>query len=98
MTFFIAELHLRCPKSRWFLERVRAHRPGPPMHKNLPSNGLLYAKLQVIPLYSHEHEGNRAVTELIGSQVNEIGTSLSMLLHLYRMDINTGHVHQLRIQ
>jgi hypothetical protein len=62
----------------------RSCHPGPPMHENLPSDGLLYTELQVIPLYSHKHEGNRAATELIGSQVNEISTSLSMLLHLYR--------------
>jgi len=47
-----------------------------------PSNGHLYAEFQVIPLYSHKHEGNRAVTESIGGHFNESSTSFSMPLHL----------------
>jgi len=67
----------------------------PAMHENLPSDGLLYAELQVISLYSHKHEGNHAAAECISSDFNETSTSLSMLLHLCRMDIRTAHVHQL---
>ena len=61
-------------------------RPCPAMHKNIPPNGPLYTKFQVIPLYSHKHEGNRAKSECIGSHFNEISTSLSRLLHLYKTD------------
>ena len=38
-----------------------------------------------MPLYGHEHEGNRAATECIGGNFNEVITSLSMLLHLCGM-------------
>ena len=65
------------------------------MHKVLPFKGLLYAELQIILLYSHKHKGNCATTECIGSYFNETNTSLSMLLHLCRTDINTARVHQL---
>ena len=69
--------------------------PCPDMHKDSLSDGQLYAEFQVIPLYSHKHEGNRAVTESIGGHFNETSTSLSMLLHLCKTDINTVRVHQL---
>ena len=67
----------------------------PTMHKNLPFNGLLYTQPQVISLYGHKHEDDDVVTECIGGHFNETSTSLSMVLHLYRIDINTAHVHQL---
>jgi len=74
---------------------LHSSRPCPDMHKDLPSNGMLYTEFQVIPLYSHKHEGNRAVTESIGGHFNETSASLTMLLHLCRTDINTVRVHQL---
>ena len=57
-------------------------------HTNLPFNGLLYAELQVILLYSQKHEGNHVATECIGGHFNETGTSSSMLLHVCRTDID----------
>ena len=74
---------------------LHSSRPCLDMHKDLPSNGLLYTEFQVIPLYSDKHEGDRAVTESIGSHFNESSTLLSMLLHLCGTDINTSRLHQL---
>ena len=73
----------------------RSFRPRPPVHKDLPFNGLLYIELQVVSLYGHKHEANDAVTQCIGRHFNQTSTSLSMLLHLYRMYINMARVHQL---
>ena len=64
---------------------LHSSRPCPSIHKNLPFDGLLYTKLQVIFLYGHKHEHNDAATECIGGRFNEISTSLSMFLHLYRV-------------
>ena len=58
--------------------------------ENSPFDSLLYAKLKVITLYSHEHEGNYTPTECVGSQLNEIGTPLFTPLHSYRTDIKMG--------
>ena len=74
---------------------LHSSRPCPAMDNYLPCNGLLYAELQVIPLYGHEHESNHAATECIGGNFNETITSLSMLLHHCRTGINTACVYQL---
>ena len=55
-----------------------------------PFNGLLYAKLKVIFLYSQEHKGNYTLTECIGSCFNKISTLLVMLVHSYRTEIKMG--------
>ena len=57
---------------------------------NLPFNGLLYAEFEVIALYSHEHQGNYAVTKCIGGRFNKIGTLLIMLVHSYKTEAKTG--------
>ena len=57
-------------------------------YENSPSDGLLYAELEVIALYSQKHEGNCTRTECIGSHFNEISTPLIMLVHSYGTGIN----------
>jgi hypothetical protein len=66
---------------------LHSSRPSFALHKNLPLNGLLYTELHVILLYSQKHEGHRAATECISSHFNETGTSLFMLLHVWKTDI-----------
>jgi len=46
-----------------------------------PFNGLLYAELKVITLYSQEHKGNHTPSECIGSHFNKISALLIMLVH-----------------
>lgn len=58
--------------------------------KNTPSNSLVYTKLKVIPLYSHEHMGNNIPTECVGSNFNKINTLLVVLVHSYRTEIKIG--------
>jgi len=65
-------------------------RPG--THMNVPSNGLLHAELQILPLYCHKHEGNHVVTELVGGHFNEISTS-ALFVHFWSTEINTVHVN-----
>ena len=57
------------------------------LHKDLPFNGLLYAELQIIILYSQKHDGHRAATECIRRHFNKTGTSFSMHLHVWKTDI-----------
>jgi len=58
--------------------------------ENSPFNGLLYAELEVIALYSYEHKGNYIPTECIGGHVNKISTPLIVLVHFYRTEIKMG--------
>jgi hypothetical protein len=60
-------------------------------HSNVPSNGLLHAKLQIVPLDCHKHEGDHVVTEFVGGPVNEIGT-LALLVHFWSADFNMARV------
>jgi len=60
------------------------------IYENSPFNGLLYAKLKVISLYSHEHKGNHTPTECIGSNFNKVSTRLIMLVHSYRIELKVG--------
>jgi hypothetical protein len=62
------------------------------IHKNLPSNGLLYAQPQIILLYSHEHEANHAARECVGSHFNKLSSALARLVHFYRTEISIVHV------
>ena len=54
---------------------------------NPPFDGLPYAELEVIALYSHEHKGNYVPTECIGSHFDKISTLLTVLVHPYRTGI-----------
>jgi hypothetical protein len=60
------------------------------MCENLPFNGLLYAELEVIALYGHEHKGNYAVTQCIGGHIDKISARLIMLVHSYRTEAKMG--------
>ena len=55
--------------------------------RNSPFNGLLYAELEAIALYSNEHKGNYTPTECIGSHFNKFSTPLIRFLHPYRTEI-----------
>ena len=57
---------------------------------NPPFDGLPYAELEVIALYSHEHKGNYAPTECIGSLFDKISTPLTMDVHFYRTKFETS--------
>ena len=57
---------------------------------NPPFNGLPYAELEVIALYSHEHEDNYVPTECFGSHFDKISTQLTMNVHSYRTKIETS--------
>jgi hypothetical protein len=63
------------------LHRYRA------IHGNSPFNGLLYAELEVIALYSREHKGNYVPTERIGSHFDKVSTPLTINVHFYRTEI-----------
>jgi len=58
--------------------------------ENSPLNGSRYSELDVIALDSHEHKGNYACTECIGSHFNKISTPLVMPVHSYGTIINMG--------
>ena len=60
------------------------------IYGNPPFNGLVYAELEVIALYSHEHKGNYVPTECIGSHFDKISTPLTMNVHFYRREIETS--------
>ena len=60
----------------------------PIIHLNVPSNGLAYVQLQIILLHSQEHEGNDVVGECVRRLFNQISTSLTRLVHIYRTDIS----------
>ena len=54
---------------------------------NSPFNGLLYAKLEVIALYSREHKGNYVPAERIGSHFDKVSTPLTRNVHFYGTEI-----------
>ena len=60
------------------------------IRKNSPFYGLLYTQLEVIALYSQEHNGNYPHTECISSRVNKIGTLLIGFVHFYGTAITIG--------
>ena len=62
------------------------------IHKNLPFDGLLDAQLQVILLYSHEHERNHTATKCVGCQFNKIINSFARHVHHWRKKIRRGHL------
>jgi len=64
-------------------------RPG--THTNVPSNSLLHAELQIVPLYCHKHQGNYVVTKFIGGYFDEISTS-ALSMHFWSTEINMVHV------
>ena len=80
-------LHLLCSQSPeeycgscdgvTHLHRYRAIRG------NSPFNGLLYAELEIIALYSREHKGNYVPTERIGSHFDKLSTPLTSYVHFY---------------
>ena len=51
---------------------------------------MLYAKLEVITLYSHEHQGNHVFTERISGHFKKISTPLVMLVHSYKTETKAG--------
>jgi hypothetical protein len=63
----------------------------PITHGNLPFDGMVYIQLQIVLLYSQEHEANDATRERIGSPVNKIRTTLAGLVHSCRTAISAIH-------
>jgi hypothetical protein len=58
---------------------------------NSPFNCLIYAELQIILLYSQEHEGEDAAREFIGSGLDKFRAPLAGLVHSYRTKISVAH-------
>jgi hypothetical protein len=58
------------------------------IYLNVPFNGLAYVQLQIILLHSQEHEGNDVVRECVRRLLNQISTSLTRLVHVYRTEIS----------
>jgi hypothetical protein len=51
------------------------------IHGNLPFYSMPYVQLQIVLLYSQEHEVDSAAGECISSLVNKISTTLARLVH-----------------
>lgn len=61
------------------------------MPENIPLDGLIDAQIQIILLYSYEHEGKNAVAECIGSFFDELSTPLTSLVHSCKREISVEH-------
>jgi hypothetical protein len=61
------------------------------LHRNLPSNCLFYAQLQIILLNSQKNEGSGAAGEFIGSLLNKLSTPLALLVHLCETEISVAY-------
>jgi len=69
--------------------RLRSSHSRPTLLKNLLFNGLVYAQLQIIPLYSHKHEAENVTRERIGSHFDKSSALLAKDLHSCRTEIRT---------
>jgi hypothetical protein len=58
------------------------------MPKIVPFDGLIDAQIQIILLYSYEHEGKHAAAECIGSFLDELGTPMARLVHFCETEIS----------
>jgi hypothetical protein len=70
---------------------IRSYHSRPIIHKKLPFDGLINARLHIIPLDSREHEGKHAVAECIGSCFDELSTPLASLVHPCKTEISVEH-------
>jgi hypothetical protein len=66
----------------------------PTLHESLPLNGLFYAQLHIVLLYSHKHVVDNVTRECIGSHFNQSSTLLARNLHSYRAEIITVQVEK----
>ena len=58
---------------------------------NLPFNKLLYVQLQIVLLYSQEHEVNNAARECIGSHFDKFTTPPARLVHSCKISMSIIH-------
>ena len=63
----------------------------PIIHGNLPFNSMLYVQLQIVLLYSQEHEVNNAARERIGCLFNKFTTLLVRFVHSCKTSMSIVH-------
>jgi hypothetical protein len=68
--------------------RLRYSHSRPTLLKNLLFNSLVYAQLQIFPLYSHKHEAENVTRERIGSHFDKSSALLAKNLHSCGTDIS----------
>jgi hypothetical protein len=69
---------------------VRSSHYRPTVYTNLPFDGLVYVRLQIILLHSQKHESNDA-RERIRSLFDKFSTPLAWLVHSCRTEISVMH-------